>query len=83
MKITLKLYAMLDRYLPDNAERHQTSLEMPDGATAQDLIEQFNLPPELTHLVLLNGIYLEPVERVNTQLNNGDVIAIWPPIAGG
>jgi len=83
MKITLKLYAMLDRYLPEGGERHQTSLDMPDGATAQDLIEQFNLPPKLTHLVLLNGVYLAPKERGETQLNEGDAIAIWPPIAGG
>ncbi|MBT4769431.1 MAG: MoaD/ThiS family protein [Rhodospirillaceae bacterium] len=83
MKITLKLYAMLDRYLPKDSERHQTSLNMPEDATVQDLIGQFNLPSELTHLVLLNGIYLDPKERLKMQLNEDDVIAIWPPIAGG
>ena len=41
------------------------------------------LPPKLVHLVLVNGRYIEPEQRLTQTLKEGDVLAIWPPIAGG
>jgi molybdopterin converting factor small subunit len=35
------------------------------------------------HLVLVNGKYIEPEKRMTATLVDGDVLAIWPPIAGG
>jgi molybdopterin converting factor small subunit len=35
------------------------------------------------HLVLINGKYIEPEKRLTQTLQEGDVLAIWPPIAGG
>jgi molybdopterin converting factor small subunit len=35
------------------------------------------------HLVLVNGKYIEPSQRASYALKEGDVLAIWPPIAGG
>jgi molybdopterin synthase sulfur carrier subunit len=35
------------------------------------------------HLVLINGKYIEPAMRLSQTLVEGDVLAIWPPIAGG
>jgi sulfur carrier protein ThiS len=43
----------------------------------------FLLPPKLTHLVLLNGVFIPPDERATTCIGEGDTIAVWPPIAGG
>jgi sulfur carrier protein ThiS len=38
---------------------------------------------KIVKLVLVNGVYIPP-ERWQTQvLNEGDVLAIWPPVAGG
>jgi molybdopterin converting factor small subunit len=34
-------------------------------------------------LVLLNGKYIAPEARGTTTLTEGDVLAIWPPVAGG
>jgi len=31
----------------------------------------------------VNGRYIEPEKRLTTTLVEGDVLAIWPPIAGG
>jgi hypothetical protein len=76
MKMELKLYASLMRFLPENAtDRHAASLDVPEGTTPAKLIEVRQLPKESCFLVLLNGVYLTPAER--------DTIAIWPPIAGG
>jgi sulfur carrier protein ThiS len=41
------------------------------------------LPPKLVHLVLVNGVYIPPNQRAERPLQAGDVLAIWPPIAGG
>ncbi len=37
----------------------------------------------MVHLVLVNGKYVEPADRMTRTLIDGDVLAIWPPIAGG
>ena len=84
MKITLKLFASLTDYLPP-AARQSNRLELDVGpeATIQQIIEPFGLPPRLVHLVLVNGHYVEPADRLTRTLVEGDVLAIWPPIAGG
>ncbi len=84
MKIELKLYASLMRYLPEGtADRHAASLDVPEGMTPSKLIEVQKLPRESCFLVLLNGVYLTPAERETRQIQEGDAVAIWPPIAGG
>ncbi|MEP6656276.1 MAG: MoaD/ThiS family protein, partial [Betaproteobacteria bacterium] len=41
------------------------------------------LPPAMTHLVLVNGLYIAPARRASHALQHGDALAVWPPIAGG
>lgn len=84
MKITFKLFASLTDYLPIEA-RYTNVLELdiaPD-ATIGQIIEPYGMPPKLVHLVLINGKYIEPDKRLTQTLVEGDVLAIWPPIAGG
>jgi molybdopterin converting factor small subunit len=84
MKITFKLFASLTDYLPAHA-RYTNVLELdiaPDASISQ-IIEPFGMPPKLVHLVLINGKYIEPAKRLTQTLVEGDVLAIWPPIAGG
>ena len=47
------------------------------------VIEPYNLPMKLVHLVLVNGHFIAPEHRGMHALVEGDVLAIWPPIAGG
>ena len=84
MRITFKLYASLTQYLPDDARRsNQIPLEVADGASIAQIIEPFGMPDKLVHLVLVNGVYIPPEQRLSFVPNDGDVLAIWPPIAGG
>jgi molybdopterin converting factor small subunit len=83
MEITLKLYAGLSQYLPENAEKHCTTLKISSSETAFSILEKFNVPKESAHLVLLNGVYLEQEEREKPTFSEGDTLAVWPPVAGG
>ena len=84
MQVTLKLYATLADYLPAAARsEHAVRLDVPSGTTIDELTAPFHLPAKLTHLVLVNGVYVARERRGSHRLAEGDVVAIWPPIAGG
>lgn len=83
MKIKFKLYATLQDFLPAGAVANEIELDVPQGTTPERMAESYNLPPKLTHLVLVNGVYIKPEDRASHELVEGDVLAIWPPIAGG
>jgi molybdopterin converting factor small subunit len=84
MQITFKLYASLTQYLPAEArESNRVTLDVSADASVAQIIAPFNLPEKLVHLVLINGAYVQPEERLSRTLREGDVLAIWPPIAGG
>jgi sulfur carrier protein ThiS len=84
MRITIKLYASLAAHLPEQARStNQHQVELPTGATVGQALAPYGLPPALTKLVLVNGHYIEEDNRGSHLLNEGDVLAVWPPIAGG
>lgn len=84
MQLKLKLYAGLEKYLPAPGKDNTAVLDINDDLTVNMLLNRFNLPREQAHLVLLNGVYVRPDERDSENLiNDGDTLAIWPPVAGG
>ena len=84
MRFALKLYASLIDYLPAEVRRtHRLDLDVPAGTTVGDVIAQRDLPPKMCHLVLVNGLFIPPAQRATRALEEGDELAIWPPIAGG
>lgn len=83
MKLTLKLYASLSQYLPDNAVNNSVQLDVADDTTPNAIIEKYNLPFESVHIVLLNGVYIKPEERDEPLFRDGDTLAMWPQVAGG
>jgi sulfur-carrier protein len=85
MNITFKLHATLRDYLPEDATHHRTvvQLDVPEGSTVQQVIDRYNLPPKLVHLVLVDGVYLAKEARDARILKEGEALAIWPPVAGG
>ena len=84
MNITFKLFASLTDYLPYAARRSNIlALDVAPNASISQIIEPFGMPAKLVHLVLVNGTYIQPDARLTHTLKEGDVLAIWPPIAGG
>lgn len=74
MQITVKLFATLLRYGPEERE-----LEVPAGAKVLDVILMAGVPQEMPHLRIVNGVHV----KENHVLEEGDVLALFPPIAGG
>jgi sulfur carrier protein ThiS len=83
MMITLKLFASLSDYLPPGSQDNRVDLEATENESVADILQRFQLPDRLVHLVLINGVYVAPGERPTRQLSAGDQLAVWPPIAGG
>lgn len=83
MKITFKLFATLTDYLPAERRYNAVELDLEPSTTIGDLVQRFQLPEKLVHLVLVNGVYVDPEARRARTLKDGDVLAIWPPVAGG
>ena len=83
MQITLKLYASLMPYLPETDQRHTVDIDIDPENTPHQVIDSLGIPRELAHLVIVNGIFVCGEERDSLQFKTGDVLAMWPEVAGG
>jgi len=83
MKIVVKLFANLGDLLPAHSRANSMEIEVADNATANQIIDLLKLPRKKVHLVLQNGLFVEPQDRDLPVIKEGDAIAFWPPIAGG
>jgi hypothetical protein len=88
MKVIIKLYANLTQYISnDILSQHPEGIRsgipfevtMPAGSTLSDLATYLSLPEDLVKLTYVNGLRKE----FNYQLQPGDQVGIFPPIAGG
>jgi hypothetical protein len=79
MRITLKLLGPFRSCgaEPDNSGAR--TIELAPGAQLGDALMHAALPADVPRIVLLNGVQ----QRDNPQLNAGDCITVFPPIAGG
>lgn len=82
MDVTFKCFATLRRYLAAYGGK-QVVLDLEEGVTPREVLHRFGVPLAETHLVLINGVYLEMPQWEKRLLQHGDVLAVWPPIAGG
>jgi molybdopterin converting factor small subunit len=81
MKVRAEFYSRLKEIIGASA----LDLSLPENATVNDLFEQLKeRHPQLRDFEksVLFGIGVEFVDR-NQPLNEGDTIAIMPPVQGG
>lgn len=83
MRLQLKLFATLAEFLPAGALANVAEIEVPAGTTPHQILDLYQVPRARAHLVLVNGVYVPPARRDTAVLNDGDALAIWPPVAGG
>ncbi len=84
MQITFKLYAGLAQYLPDEASNNRVDIDILETESINGIMNRLNVPLEKVHLVLINGVYVQPQHRDEAQVfKDGDTLAVWPPVAGG
>jgi molybdopterin converting factor small subunit len=79
MKVEVRLFALLERYLPPDASGDAASLDVPPGTTVRDVIELLEIPKDLSCLTVINGRDASPEQL----LAPGDVLSMFPPLAGG
>lgn len=54
-------------------------LEWPSPVTVSELVDALALPREEIKLIFLNGVHA----RMDSMVNDGDRIGLFPPIGGG
>lgn len=77
MTVNLKFFAGLRSYLPGGASPY--AAELPEGATVGDALRAFGVPEEKPRILLVNGRHAERT----TVLRAGDLLSVFPPVAGG
>jgi molybdopterin synthase sulfur carrier subunit len=79
VQVEVRLFATLERYLPDSAEGDRATLDLPDDATVADVARCLRVPDDLSFLAAVNG----HEALSDSRLRPGDVVALFPPLAGG
>jgi len=79
MEIEVKLFATLREYLPKGSSRFSCKMEVDGSARVQDILSRLKLPEEIPKIILINGVH----GKKEQILPEGDVVRIFPPVAGG
>lgn len=74
MRITVKLFSIL-REGRNPEEIHKTR----SSATVGDVVTELGIPEDQPLITFVNGRHA----HMDTPLNEGDRLAVFPPIAGG
>lgn len=79
MKVKLKAFATLRRFLNDVPVGQSLEVEISAGSTVSDLVEHFQIPTDELKICFVNGIICEP----DRLLHEGDEVGVFPPVGGG
>ncbi len=79
MKVSVKLIATYQKYLPPGAKGNVYETEVPAGTGAEDLLARFDVPTDSASVVLING----RTPDQNYILKEGDVVCAFPAVGGG
>lgn len=79
MNVTIKLFATLRKYLPQDSTNGGCELSLPEETTVKDVLKRLGVPEDIKLVLLLNSRHA----GYDTVLSEGDVLSVFPPIAGG
>ena len=79
MTVEIRLFASLRKFLPANAKGKRAKIDVSNPATVSTVLQKLSIPEAVTAVMLVNGRQA----KVDTELSPDDVVAIFPPVAGG
>jgi sulfur carrier protein ThiS len=79
VRVEVRLFATLVPFLPPDSRDGAAVLEVPEGSTVHDVVRRLGIPADLERVTLLNGGDSAP----DARLHPGDVLTVFPPLAGG
>jgi hypothetical protein len=79
VRVEVRLFATLERFLPPGSRDGVAVVDVPEGSSPADVARRLGIPPGFERVLLVNGRETSP-ERT---LAPGDVLALYPPLAGG
>jgi len=79
MRVQVKLFATLRKYMPAGSAGDTLTVEVADGATVGDLVAALGIPAEHARMAVAAGEQLD----LAAQLPVGVEINLFPPLAGG
>ena len=79
MQIEVKLFATFRDHLPPGSNTFSCHMEVEPGITVQRVLEGLTLPEDIPKIILINGVHAKPQDA----LQEGDVLSVFPPVAGG
>jgi molybdopterin converting factor small subunit len=80
LKIELRLFASLRQHLPPGSPRGRCQLELAEAETLGEMLARMKIPRARAHMILVNGHHDRNFDR---RLEEGDVVSVFPPVAGG
>ena len=79
MEVKVKLFSTLRDYLPKDSDGKSCQIEIDEKTTIEQILTQMNVPEEIPKIILVNGLQ----GSTDQTLKDGDVLSIFPPVAGG
>lgn len=79
MRVKVKLFATLRRYMPGAGGHSPMEIDLPEGGTLRDILELLRIAPEEARITFVNGI----IHEQDWVLKDGDEVGMFPPIGGG
>jgi molybdopterin converting factor small subunit len=80
VRVEVRVFAHFSDYLPpENRKERGCLLEMPEDSRISDIIHRLGIPENEVNLLMRNDQQVLKDEI----LADGDVVGIFPPIAGG
>ena len=80
LRVTVRLFANLRDYTPEGADPRAIELLLPSDAAVGDAARALNLPQTLWKTAFRNSTQCRDPDA---PLADGDIVAFFPPIAGG
>ncbi|MCH7909519.1 MAG: MoaD/ThiS family protein [Candidatus Hydrogenedentes bacterium] len=79
MKVTAKLFATLGSHTPPGRSGNSFEQEIDSSTTVEQLLRKWEIPEDMPLIILVNAVHADR----DQVLNDGDILAVFPPIAGG